>query len=169
MPHAELVIVGRIGAPHGVAGAVRISSATQPAENIEHYRPWLLGDGERFREVEVSWLRPHGAGYVAGIAGVTSRDQAEALRGSLIAVRRSALPDLEAGREYYWQDLVGMTVCHPDGRVLGTVKNLLETGANDVLVVQGRPREVLIPFVDGVVLDVDLTSGRMLVDWLEPE
>jgi 16S rRNA processing protein RimM len=165
---SELVVVGRVGGPHGVAGTVRITSSTQPPENIEHYRPWLVGEGDRFRELEVVWLKPHGAGYVACFAGVTDRDQAQILSGLLIAVPRSVLPELEAGREYYWRDLIGMTVTDAADNVLGKVRRLLETGAHDVLVISDGEREVLVPFIEPFVLDVDQAARRIRVEWQEP-
>lgn len=168
MSASELVIVGRVGAPHGVDGAVRVRSATQPPENIERYRPWLVGDGECFREVVVERLEPYRDGYLARLAGVDDRDRAQALSGALIAVPRSALPSLEAGREYYWQDLIGLAVRQVDGTPLGRVTNLLETGANDVLIVQDGRLERLIPFVEAFVVAVDLPEGCIVVDWQEP-
>lgn len=166
----ELVIVGRIGAPHGVAGAVRVTSATQPPENIVHYRPWLVGDGAGapFREVEVTSVRRQANGFVAVIAGIDDRDRAQALGGALIAVPRHVLPALDADREYYWQDLLGLTVRHVDGRTLGTVKTLLETGAHDVLVIERDGPELLVPFVGAFVLEVDLAARRIVVEWQEP-
>lgn len=168
MSASELVIVGRIGAPHGVNGAVRVRSATQPPENIARYRPWLVGDGECFREIVVEGLEPYRDGYLARFAGVDDRERARALSGALIAVPRSALPALEDGREYYWQDLIGLAVRQVDGTPLGRVINLLETGANDVLIVEDGRLERLIPFVEAFVVAVDLPGGCIVVDWQEP-
>ena len=162
------VVIGRISGPHGVTGAVRIVSMTRPPQNLEQYRPWLLGEGERFREVAVCWVRAHGASFVAALAGICDRDQAQAITGQLVAVPRSALPPLPEGREYYWQDLIGMAVVDTGGRSLGSVRELLPTGAHDVLVVEAGEREVLIPFVEVFVVDVDLTARRILVDWQDP-
>jgi 16S rRNA processing protein RimM len=165
----ELVVVGRIGAPHGVRGGVRVSSATQPPDNILRYRPWWVNTGSGFRRVAVISVREHGDGFVATIEGVTDRDAADGLRGAEVAVPRSALPALEAGREYYWQDLIGLEVIDQHGASLGPVRELIETGANDVLVVgEEGVRPVLIPFVGAVVTEVDLDAGRIRVDWLEP-
>lgn len=168
MSASELVIVGRIGAPHGVDGAVRVHSSTQPPENIEHYRPWLLGDGERFREVSVERLEAYRGGYLARLGGIGDREQAQALKGALIAVPRSALPPLEPGREYYWRDLIGLAVRQVDGTPLGRVTNLLETGAHDVLIVDDGSGERLIPFAEAFVVAVDLPEGCIVVDWQEP-
>lgn len=167
-----LVVVGRIVGAHGIRGAVRVASATQPPDNILRYRPWWLDAGAGFRQVTVTSIKPHGAhgdGFVASLDGVTDRDAADGLRGVEIAVPRSALPDLEAGHEYYWQDLIGLEVVDQHGSPLGPVRELIETGANDVLVVGGDGmRPVLIPFVDSVIETVDLDAGRIYVDWLEP-
>jgi 16S rRNA processing protein RimM len=165
---ANLVVIGRVGGAHGVSGALNVISSTQPPGNIERYRPWLLGDGVRFHEVEVLWVKAQGAGCTAALAGVTDRDAAQALVGQLIAVPRDALPALEAGREYYWQDLIGMTVVDGSGQVLGTVRRLLPTGAHDVLVIADAERELLIPFVEAFVPDVDLPARRIRVEWQAP-
>lgn len=159
----ELVVVGRVGGAYGLAGQVRITSETVPADNITSYRPWLLGAGSQFREVAVARVRPHGGSFVAELAGVSDRDQAQALAGQLIAVPRSALPDLDG--EYYWRDLLGLTVLDSRRGELGRVDRLLETGAHDVLVVVGDGPEVLIPFSDPFVVEVDLAGGRIRVDW----
>jgi len=165
----ELVVVGRIGAAHGVRGGVRVTSATQPPENILNYRPWLLKLAGGVREVSVASVRAHGDAFVAFFDGVPDREAAEGLKGAEIAVPRSALPALEAGQEYYWQDLIGLEVVDRRRGRLGTVSELIETGANDVLVVgDGGGRPVLIPFVGAVVTAVNLEAGRIEVDWQEP-
>lgn len=164
-----LVVVGRIGGAHGVRGGVHVTSATQPPDNILHYRPWWIDAGAGFRPVSVTSIKGHGDGFVATIEGVDDRDGAERLRGSEIAVPRSVLPALDPDREYYWQDLVGLDVIDQHGASLGPVRELMETGANDVLVIgEAGTRPVLVPFVEGVVLTVDLEGGRIHIDWLEP-
>lgn len=165
----ELVVVGRVSGAYGVGGAIRVTSATQPKDNILEYRPWWLGVAGRFRPVALEALEPHGEGFVARLAGVADRDAAQALKGSEVAVPRSALPELPSGREFYWRDLIGMAVVNADGSALGTVRELIDTGAHDVLVVgPADGRDVLIPFVDAFVTDVDLAAGEIRVDWQEP-
>jgi len=121
--------------------------------------------------------RRHGKGLVAHIAGVDDRTGAEALRGLEVVVRRDALPPLEEG-DYYWRDLQGLQVwCRdgPDSELLGTAERLIETGANDVVVVRACPgsvdnRERLIPYLPGqTVRSVDLEAGRIEVDWFLDE
>lgn len=162
-PH--LVVIGRLGAAYGVGGALRVTSFTEPPENLQRYRPWLLGRGGRFAEVEVAGVRVHGQGFVARIAGVDDREQAQALAGTLIAVPRASLPALSED-EYYWRDLIGLRVEDVSGRDYGRVVRLIDTGAHDVLAI-GAGEEILIPFTAQFVVEVDLDGGRILVDWPE--
>jgi 16S rRNA processing protein RimM len=136
-------------------------------EQLLAYSPWQLGDGSGWRPYVLEAGRAHGPGLVAKLAKVDDREQARALVGADIAVERSQLPAL-TDDEYYWNDLVGLGVVTRDGRELGQVTGLMETGANDVLVV-GGDRERLIPYIPGqVVLRVDTRAGRIEVDW-DPE
>lgn len=108
--------------------------------------------------------RQHGKGVIALLADCSDRDQARALTGCEIGISRDALPAAQPG-EYYWHDLQGLKVVTLAGEALGSVDHLIETGANDVLVVKGD-RERLIPFVMGqVIVQVDLEQGEIRVDW----
>lgn len=163
----RLIPVGRIGAPHGVRGWLRVDSATRPPEAILEFGEWWLGPAGAERCYELADGRCHGDRIVARLAGVAGRDEAAALRHARIAVPRSALPPLPEG-EWYWVDLIGLAVRTTAGVELGTVERLFETGANDVLVVSGE-RERLIPWVpDEVIIAVEPAQGRLVVDW-DPE
>ena len=152
--------LGRIGAPHGVRGWVRVFSDTDPPENILAYRPWLVGE----TEMDLVDGQRSGKALIARLVGCDDRDAAAALTGKSIAVHRRQLPPPRAD-EFYWVDLEGLAVQTLEGVELGRVSHLLPTGANDVLVVQGE-RERLVPFVwEQVVRDVDFAQGRILVDW----
>ena len=105
---------------------------------------------------------------VAKLSGIDTREAAESLNGRIIYIERSQLPALPEG-EFYWQDLIGLEVLNSAGQSFGQVKSMLETGANDVVVVtppaeQSGP-DVLIPYVDEVILEIDLEQGKMRVDW----
>lgn len=153
-------MLGRVAGVYGVLGWVRVLSETVPRENILRYAPWHVGG----RQMRVAEGRVHGKGLVARLVGCEDRDQAAALVGQEIAVRREQLPPARAD-ELYWADLEGLAVETLDGVALGRVSHLFDTGANDVLVVRGE-RERLIPFVwDDVVRDVDLAAGLIRVDW----
>ncbi|NIR61630.1 MAG: ribosome maturation factor RimM [Gammaproteobacteria bacterium] len=160
----RLIILGRIAGLYGVAGWVRVVSYTRPREAIVGYSPWHLRRGQGWRAREVREGRRRGSRVIARLAGCENRDAARALIGADIAVRRGQLPPTAPG-EYYWADLIGLAVETLDGAALGEVAGVMETGANDVLVVRGE-RERLIPFVqDEVVKAVDLEAGVVRVDW----
>ena len=143
---------------------MRVFSYTQPRDNIVHYRPWYLRRNGEWQEHELAEGRQHGKGVVVRLEGCDNRDKASLLIGTEIGVRRNQLPAAQPG-EYYWSDLLGLEVRTLEGELLGTVDHLLETGANDVLVVKGE-REHLIPFVMDQVVDVvDLERGEIRVDW----
>lgn len=167
---SELEVVGRILGVHGVRGWVKVFSHTDPRDNIQRYQPWHLKQGGEWKPVKVTGFRPQGKGLIAQLEGVTSREQAAALIGQDIAIPKALLPQSGAG-DYYWRDLIGLRVRHDDGRDLGKVVRMLETGANDVLAVRGDAqsidrRERLIPWLpDDVVTQVDLNDGYLQVDW----
>jgi 16S rRNA processing protein RimM len=128
------------------------------------YRPWYLRRGGDWQPHQVAQGKRHGKGVIALLADCEDRDQALALLNCEIGVQRDQLPATEPG-EYYWQDLLGLDVVTLQDELLGKVDHLLETGANDVLVVQGE-REHLIPFVlERIVKRVDLQAGVIQVDW----
>jgi len=158
----KVVQVGHISGVHGVKGWVRIHSLTEPREEIFEYQPWLLGDS--LKEVRIQQGIKHGKHLIALLEKVDSRDQAENLVGQAVAVYRDQFPELPE-TEFYWTDLVGLSVQLVDGTGLGKIERMLATGANDVMVVQGD-RERLIPFVrEQYVKSVNLDEGYLVVDW----
>ena len=162
---ARLVVVGRIAGIYGVRGWVKIISHTSPPENILGYRNWQLRRHGQWQPVELLEGHPQGKGLVASLVGLVDRDQARAYIGAEIAVPRNELPPLPEG-EYYWTDLEGLRVSTVEGEELGVLDHLLETGANDVLVVVKDGRQLLIPYVrEQVVKQIDLAAGTMTVDW----
>lgn len=162
---SDYIVVGRISGLYGVRGWVKVYSHTQPRESILNYTPWhLLMNGE-WRAVALENGRSHGKGIVAKLEGCDDRDAAAVLISTTVAIRREQLPQA-APDEYYWADLQGLRVHNLDGTDLGVVSHLLETGANDVLVVKQGRDERLIPFVQGqFVTNIDLERGEMTVDW----
>jgi len=162
-----MVELGHISGAYGVKGWVRVYSLTRPRDDILQYPLWQLetrpGSGVR-KPVELLQGRPQGKGIVARISGCNDREQAAVLRGTSIAVSSDQLAVLDNG-EYYWRDLIGLSVHNQQGVELGRVDTLMETGNNDVLVVNGE-RERLIPYLPGdSVVSIDLAAGRMVVDW----
>ncbi|MGR9091730.1 MAG: ribosome maturation factor RimM [Gammaproteobacteria bacterium] len=148
----------------GTRGWVKIHSYTRPRDNILAYRRWDIATPSGWRTHNVAESRRQGNSIIACLEDITDRDAAIEYVSRDVAVAREMLPPNEAG-EYYWHDLVGLRVSNRQGVDLGRVVQLLDTGANDVLVVEGD-RKRLIPYVPGVhVDDVDLADGRISVDW----
>lgn len=159
--------VGKISGVFGVKGWVKVFAFTDPRENILSYSPWLLKKGGETKAVDVVDGQLHGKAVIARLAGVDDRDQALLLTGWDVLISRSQLPKARKG-EYYWNELIGLDVETNQGVSLGVVDSLLETGANDVLVVQGG-RDRAIPFLQGqTILSIDLDAGKIIVDW-DPE
>ena len=160
----EPVILGRISGLFGVRGWVRVFSYTEPREAILQYKGLLLGRNGDWQSVKVAEGQRHGKSVILRLEGFDDRDRAVGLIGTEIGADRSELPEPEDGH-FYWSDLAGLKVVHRDGTELGNVKDILETGAHDVMVVEGE-QERLIPFViDEVVLSVDLDERLISVDW----
>lgn len=155
--------MGRVAAPFGVQGWVKIQPFTEEVDGLADFPSWWLGDGKSWREVAVEACNAHGVTLLAKLEGCNGRDAAAALKGSQVAVPRDALPRT-AKDEYYWSDLIGLAVVNLQGEPLGKVSGLLETGANDVLVVQNG-QERLIPFIAQYVVEVDIAGGQVRVDW----
>ena len=158
------VLLGQLSSVYGVKGWIKVTSHTQPRENIFNYPEWLLKIGDNWQLTKVEQGRPHGKTLVVKLAGCDDRDQAQLLVNTKIAIYRSQLPPV-ATDEYYWSDLIGMQVITKDDQVLGVVDHLLETGANDVIVVKGA-HEYLVPYIrEQVVISVDLETRIIRVDW----
>jgi 16S rRNA processing protein RimM len=163
----QRIVVGKISGVFGIKGWVKVFSYTAPRENILNYSPWILTKNDETREVEVVTGNRQGKTIVAQLAGVNDRDAAAKQCGWQISIAYEQLPAIQEN-EYYWADLVGLKVITTAGVELGRVNYLLETGANDVLVVAGE-RERLIPFLQGsTIINVDLDVGVVTVDW-DPE
>jgi 16S rRNA processing protein RimM len=175
-PPVRWVELGRIGAPFGLAGWVHVSSFTAPQEALLEYGEWVLrgagGERKRHRLVEG---HPQGERLVARLEGIGSRDAAALLTGSWVEVERASLPPT-GDREYYRADLIGFEVENLDGIALGRVAYFVDAPAGAVMVVQAS--EDAAPATPAaargehwVLADpehlrrVDLSAGRILVDW----
>ena len=165
----DIVILGHLAGAYGVKGWVRVYSETSPIDNILQYSPWYLEThrgSDQWHSVDLISGRRQGKGIVARIQGCDDRDRAAEMRGIRIAVHAEQLPALDS-TEYYWRDLIGLEVINQQGVAFGRVSSLMETGSNDVLVVDGD-RERLIPYLPGSsVIEVDTRLKRILVDWDE--
>lgn len=169
MLEKELAVLGKIVSVHGIRGAVKVYSYTDPIDNILDYKNWILRQGDKQLTVKLQSGRIQGKVLVAELKDLTDREEARNLVDFEICVYRDELPKL-VDDEYYWYQLQGLKVINQQDQLLGQVDHLLETGANDVLVV--RPctdsiddKERLLPYIDQCVLTVDLAAGELKVDW----
>ena len=165
------VTLGKVGAVYGIKGWLKIHSFTDDQEAILDYFPWSLKLGNKIQSVDITDWRKHNNGLVVKVAGIDDRDIAQKLVGSEIFVSEEALSDLPDG-EFYWRDLIGMAVVTDKGYDLGLVSDIMETGANDVLVVKANlkdgfgKKERLIPYlVDQVILSISIEDKQICVDW----
>lgn len=160
-----MVIMGRIAAAHGIRGWVKIQPYTEYLHSLRDYGSWWIGQEHGpWRKVEVRYCEVHNKTLAAELPDCPDRNAAEKLKGLLIAVPRSSMPQ-QADDEYYWSDLIGLVVVNEEGVQLGTVANLLDTGANQVLSVTGDSGEILIPFVASAIKQVDVKNKTIRVDW----
>lgn len=170
----DLVVVGRLTTVFGVRGWVKLHSYTEPMENILGFRRMFLQRDGRWQAIEIEESKRHQKGLVALLKGVADRETARQYCQCDIAVPAGDMPPLEAG-DFYWHQLEGLevlAVCQGEPeQLLGKVDHLMETGANDVVVVKPcrdsiDDRERLIPWLPGqVVKAVDIDAGRITVDW----
>jgi 16S rRNA processing protein RimM len=159
----NLVVMGRISAPFGIKGWLKIQPFTSETDCLPALAIWWLGREGDWQQFKVEEAQVQGRGIVAKLEGCEDREAALQFRGKQVAVSRDVLPRPEAN-EFYWADLIGIRVVNSAAQYLGEVTQILETGANDVLVVQGE-RERLIPFIADVIQAVDIAAGEIRVDW----
>ena len=169
---SELVIMGRIVAPYGVFGWLKVLPETEIFDGLLGYKSWFIGRDDVWQEYSVAESKIHNDVLAIKLKGLDDRDAAFACKGMQVAVLRSLLP--KAGHnEYYWSDLIGLTVKNQHAIVFGVITDVFATGANDVIEVNGDKagiknsikRERLIPFTSHVIIDVNISTKTMLVDW----
>lgn len=156
--------MGYVSGVFGVRGWIKLRPETEFADALFDYPIWYIGQQGAWRGYRFLDGKVQSKAVIAQLEGIRDRDEAMLLRGSLIAVPRDQLPQTEDD-EFYWNDLIGLTVQNLEGETLGSVTRLMETGAHDVLVVEREGRECLIPFVSVYIQEVKLDESRMIVDW----
>lgn len=160
-----MVVMGKVVGAQGIQGWVKVQTYTEYLDGLLDYDTWYVGNEQNWRPLEVLEANVHGGKVlIAKLQGIADRTAAEKYKGLLIAVPRESLPEQSEG-EYYWSDLIGLAVENLQGEKFGTVDSLLETGANDVLVVKGESGEKLIPFIASVIQQVSLKDKTIRVDW----
>lgn len=158
----DLIVVGSIAGAYGVRGEVRIKSFCANPADIETYSPVIGDDGIQYHLALIGQVK---GGFNARIVGVDTKEQADALKGVHLHTSRDQFPDLEDD-EYYYADLLGLTVLDTGGVTIGSVKQVLNHGADDLLeiIVQGAAETALVPFTKACVPTVDMAGKRLVID-----
>lgn len=166
------VVLGEITTVFGVKGWVKVRSFTEVEDSIFEYAPWTIRINNQIEQLVIEDARYQNKGMTVKIEGCDDRELAKRYAGAQIVAPRDQLPEIEDEEQFYWSDLEGLEVCNLDGYKMGTVSHVLETGANDVLVVKALSRDAfgmkerLIPYVwEQVIKKVDLESKVITVDW----
>ena len=155
----ERIVIGRVGAAHGIRGELRIIPLTDFPERFAALREVMVGD----ELLHIESVKPQGKNFLMQFREYPVREEAQRLTGRLLTVARTDAAPLEEG-EYYVFDIVGLTVYDEEDNELGTVENVLRTGSNDVYAVRSEDgREILIPALRAVVREIDVSGGRMTV------
>lgn len=169
---AEYILLGNVSGVHGLKGWLKVFSHTSPRLKITEYSQWLLKkNSEDWKAYKVLKGKRQGKNIIVQLEGVDNRNQVESLVGAEIAIYSEQLESL-SDDEYYWRDLLGLSVETKEGVSLGKLDWIFNSGSNDVLVVKeggAKKKERMLPFLfKDVVLSIDLDNSLMVVDW-DPE
>ncbi len=160
----DLFPIGKVVRPHGVKGKIKLEYF---GEDVHRFPPsrevFIEVQAGRLQTYEVLETIPQPPRLILHLKGIEKREQVESLIGKEVLIKREVLPDLEEG-EYYWMDLLGMSVETEGGKKIGRVKKVFSTGANDVYVVQGKRGEIFLPATEEVIQSVDCEKGVMKVN-----
>jgi len=161
IPEPEFLIIGRVLGPRGVKGELRVQPMTEfPDRFAEGEKAYLTGQAVT---IERSFW--HKGRVVLKLSGTDSYEAAEKLQGRFLEVRLAELPSLEEGRYYQYQ-MIGLEVWTTKGELVGHIQDVMSTASNDVYIV-GDGRQTLIPAIEDVVVEVDLKTGRVVVEPIE--
>jgi 16S rRNA processing protein RimM len=162
----EFVVMGKVVGSHGIKGWLKIQPFTEETKTLGKFPSWFLSkDESEWKEFKVESSSIQGRTVLSKIEHVNDRNDADQLRGFLIGINKIDLPALEKGK-YYWSELIGLEVINQNDFNFGVIDSIMETGSNDVLVIKDD-KETLIPYLDNVVLKIDLERKNILVDWDE--
>lgn len=165
-----MILLGRFGRPKGIRGQIKLYPYSRSPEQLLNYQPWYLKDESgKWVPIKCTHVEINSQVLYITIEGIQDREKASQLTNREIAVSSDQLPTLPNG-EFYWHQLIDLKVINQAGECLGKVVELMETGANDVLVVKSSDRKmpILIPFVMNIYIhQIDLVNQTIIVDWHE--
>jgi 16S rRNA processing protein RimM len=160
----DWIVIARFGRPHGLKGLVSINSFTDPRDNVLTYLPWHVRMNNGWNPINVLHVESTHKAILAKVEGYEEREEVAALTNLEIGITSEQLPPLSNG-EYYWFQLQGLTVINKEQQVLGTITEIIPTGSNDVLVVDGEKRHLIPYLMDLYVQKIDMDKGMIEVDW----
>ncbi len=166
---ADLIKIATLKKPYGIKGWLWVFSETDERTAIFSMSPWWMKTATGFKPLSVTEWREQGQGLVAAFKEIADRNVAETMNGTTVWVHKDNLPALKED-EYYWSDLIGLTVINTDGENLGVIKEMFETGAHEIISVSPTGESIdkeerLIPWHRDIVLAVDLEARVMTVAW----
>ncbi len=157
------MLLGRVVAPFGVQGWIKIQPYTEAPSGLENYPEFWVGTKEPYGRFEVEQVAVHGRSVLCKLKGISIREEAARLRGCEVGVLRRELPQSHPD-EFYWADLIGVAVINTEGIAFGTIAEMIDNGAQSVMVVSGE-RDRMIPFVPAIVIEVSLEERQVIVEW----
>jgi len=160
------LLIGKITGAHGIKGTSKAFFYSESLFAFESDSLILLKNPEGLEKIyEIKWVKPHGRGFLLSLKGISCREEAKALIGSELFIKKEKLPELEDGT-YYWFDIIGLAVYTIEDKYLGRVESIIPTGSNDVYVVKDKAgnSEVLIPALESVVKKIDFKLKIIQVD-----
>jgi 16S rRNA processing protein RimM len=160
----KFIVMGRVLAPFGIKGWVKVENYSDSLESLLPGRDWWLGRDGEWEKVQVAGTERHGSRMVARFEGCDSPESAVAYRGREIALTRDSLPPV-AQDEFYQADLIGLEVRNMQDEPLGRLTELFSNGAHEIMRVAGAEGERLLPYIPQVVQEIDIGAGRIRVDW----
>jgi len=159
----DLILIGKVVRPQGLKGLLRILSYARSAESFLNVGTVLLkSDKQELVEYKISSLKAHKGVFLMKLEGLNSLGDAERYRGAEIFLKKDLLRR-EGDEDYFWFELIGLTVFLSSGRCIGTLKQIIPTGSNDIFVVKEGKKEYLIPAIHGVVEKIDLKNKRIII------
>jgi len=166
MEDDKKIYLGKITGVHGIKGWLKIQSFSSPPENILNYPSWIINNQGEEELYSIEQGRKQNNKIVVKLEKIDDRNTAESLINSKIQIQRSDLPKL-SNENYYWSDLVGLSVLSSEEKVIGKIESLIETGANDVMVIITlKDERILIPFVmHEIIKEVNVELNYIKIDW----
>jgi 16S rRNA processing protein RimM len=163
----NLLLIGKVIRPHGLEGLLRIWSYAQSAESfLNAGTVFIKSKQQGILEYKISSLKPHKNAFLMKLEGLNSLEDVEGYRGSEIFIRKASLRS-KGEEEYFWFELIGLEVYLDSGRYIGTLKDILSTGSNDIYVVKDGEAEFLIPAIHEVIKKIDLNNKRIIITEIE--